>query len=76
MTTSTLLSFKLEVETPIYYKFVINFVTQKPFVLNTCMNSNMLNLALIPAVIELTNYTRLSKEIFRRSRQFSKLKPV
>ena len=30
MTTGTLVSFKLEVETPIYYKFVISFVTQKP----------------------------------------------
>ena len=43
MTTGTLLSFKLEVETLIYYKFVISFVTQNPFVLNTRMNSNLLN---------------------------------
>ena len=68
MTTGTLLSFKLEVETPICYKFVISLVTQNPFVLNTRMNSNLLNLALMPAVTEPTNYTRLSKKIFRRSR--------
>ena len=68
MTTGTLLSFKLEVETPIYYKFVISFVTQNPFVLNTRMNSNLLNLALMPAITEPTNYTRLSKKIFHRSR--------
>ena len=59
MTTGTLLSFKFEVETPIYYKFIISFVTQNPFVLNTHMNSNLLNLAPMPAVAEPTNSYRL-----------------
>jgi hypothetical protein len=46
------------------------------FVLNTHENSNMLNLAPMPAVTEPTNYMKLSKKITRRGRQFNKLKPV
>jgi autonomous glycyl radical cofactor GrcA len=46
------------------------------FVLNTLVNSNTLNHALIPAVTEPTNYPKLSKKITRRSRRFNKLKPV
>jgi hypothetical protein len=63
MTTGTL--FSLEI---MFFK--------RLFVLNTLVKSNTLNHAPIPAVTELTNYTKLSKKITRQSKRFSKLKPV
>ena len=63
MTTGTLFSLEL-----MFFK--------RLFVLNTLVNSDRLNHALMPAIKELTNYTKLSKKIIRQSRQFSKLKPV
>ena len=63
MTTGTL--FSLEIT---FFKHL--------FVLNTLVNSDTLNHALMPAVTEPTNYTKLSKKITRQSRRLSKLKPV
>jgi uncharacterized membrane protein len=63
MTTSTLFILKIT-----FFKHL--------FVLNTLVNSNTLNHAPTPAVTEPTNYTKLSRKIIYRSRQFSKLKPV
>jgi hypothetical protein len=63
MTTGTLFSLKIT-----FFKHL--------FVLNTLVNSNMVNHAPMPIVTELTNYTKLSKKINRRSRQFNPLNPV
>jgi len=63
MTTGTL--FSLEI---MFFK--------RLFVLNTLVNSNMLNHALMPAVTEPTNYMKLSKKIIHQSRRLNKLKPV
>jgi hypothetical protein len=45
------------------------------FVLNTLVNSNMLNHAPMPAVIEPTNYTKLSKKITRQADDLANLSP-
>jgi hypothetical protein len=45
------------------------------FVLNTLVNSNTLNHALIPDVTESTNYTKLSKKIIHQADDLANLSP-